>query len=227
MPLQRRAFTATLLMATSIAGAYALTPRKRRADILGPFDLEASVPRQFGEWHVDTTVPRMVVDPQTQATIDKTYTKTLSRTYVNGKGQRIMLSIAYGAELSDSGMGLHYPEVCYPAQGFRVLSEQKLTLVLADRAVRAKRLETSLGDNRHEPVTYWTLIGDEAQYAGLDRKLSEIRSGLGGIRPDGLLFRVSNITRDTVAGFALNEAFADSIVRSMSPEARLRLAGLH
>ena len=48
------------------------------------------------------------------------------------RGRQIMLSIAYGEDQRD-GMKLHYPEVCYPAQGFQSRSFQ----------IRADQLSTT------------------------------------------------------------------------------------
>lgn len=39
-----------------------------------------------------------VVNPQTQELLDKLYSQILTRTYVNAKGYRIMLSLAYGSD---------------------------------------------------------------------------------------------------------------------------------
>lgn len=222
----RRAWIASACMLAAAAGAYAMTPRTRRSDRIGPLDLEAVIPVAFGDWQIDRGAGAVVIDPQTQATIAATYTATLSRVYLSRTGERVMLSLAYGAELSDTGIGLHYPEVCYPAQGFKVDAAHPVTLQLMGGTLRAKRLETHLGNSRQEPVTYWTMIGDRAEYGGLDRKLAEVRSGLRGERADGLLFRISSITRDSQAGFKLHERFADALLSALSPEARARVAGI-
>ena len=62
-----------------------------------------------------------------EAIINKIYNQTLTRTYINPRGDRIMLSIAYGRDQSDA-LQMHKPELCYPAQGFRLLNNQRGTL---------------------------------------------------------------------------------------------------
>ena len=89
-----------------------------------------------------------------------------------------------------------------------------------------RRLETQFSDSRFEPVTYWTVVGDQQSLGGWDRKLSEIRHGLKGEIVDGLLFRISTIDRNSDQAFALQAGFIRDIVAAMAPQARRQLAGL-
>ncbi len=123
-------------------------------------------------------------------------------------------------------MQLHYPEVCYPAQGFRVTSNHVGQVTLPAGSIKVRRLETQYSDSRFEPVTYWTIVGDQQSLSGWDRKISEIRHGLKGEIVDGLLFRISSIDRDSAHGFAVQEGFVKDIVAAMSAPARRQLAGL-
>ncbi|HYG12890.1 MAG TPA: EpsI family protein, partial [Methylophilaceae bacterium] len=91
------------LMLTSAALAMALKPSERMADERPPISLEKIVPRQFGEWHLDDSMVPVSVSADVQARLDEIYSQTLSRTYANAQGQRIMLSIAYGADQSGDG----------------------------------------------------------------------------------------------------------------------------
>ena len=106
-----------------------------------------------------------MVDPQQQELIDKIYTQTLSRTYVNPSGYRIMLAIAYGDDQRDA-MQLHYPEVCYPAQGFSLKGKEKGTVATENGIIPVTRILTNLGQ-RNEPVTYWTTVGDQVFRGGI------------------------------------------------------------
>lgn len=111
-----------VLMLASMVGAASfaavMKPSIYLADEFVKLDLEQVFPENFGTWKIDRSVA-LVVNPQVQATLDKIYNQTLSRTYINPQGYRIMLSIAYGLDQRDA-MQVHYPEVCYPAQGFTV-----------------------------------------------------------------------------------------------------------
>lgn len=220
----RRAALAALLMGGAAAAAWKLTPTQRMASLHGDFKLEALIPPRFGDWQVDTSAVGGVVNPQQEELLKQLYSQILTRTYVNAQGQRVMLSIAYGNDQRD-GMQLHYPEICYPAQGFRLASNVKADLNLAGRRIPARRLETVLANQRYEPVTYWTVIGETAVRGGSDKKLVEMRYGFQGLIPDGLLFRVSSIDRDTKAAFDLQDRFAAALLASVAQPALNRLAG--
>jgi EpsI family protein len=137
-----------------------------------------------------------------------------------------MLSIAYGEDQRD-GMQAHHPEICYPAQGFQVNSIQTSQITTPYGTVPVKRLETQLNEQRIEPVTYWLTVGDEATLGGVNKKLIEMRYGLHGRIPDGLLFRISSIDHDAAGAFLLQEKFARELLTAVTPELRSRLAGLH
>jgi EpsI family protein len=93
--------------------------------------------------------------------------------------------------------------------------------------VRVKRLETQqLAIGRYEPVTYWTIVGDQQSLGGWDRKISEIRHGLRGEIVDGLLFRVSTLSRDAEQGFRVQDGFIRDLVHTLTPAARRQLVGL-
>jgi EpsI family protein len=98
---------------------------------------------------------------------------------------------------------------------------------LPEGLVRVKRLETQqLAIGRYEPVTYWTIVGDQQSLGGWDRKMSEIRHGLRGEIVDGLLFRISTLNRNFQQGFDTQDAFIRDIVRALTPAARKQLVGL-
>ena len=224
--LTRRAAIAAVLMAAAAAGGQAMVPTRRMAALRGPFKLEDIVPAAFGTWRVDNRSVAAIVNPQTEELLNKLYSQLLNRVYVDADGRRIMLSIAYGADQADDDVQLHYPEVCYPAQGFRVKSNRVEQIVLPQGTLHVRRLETEGGDARFEPVTYWTVVGDQQSLGGWDRKISEIRHGLHGEIVDGLLFRVSSVDRDSAQAFAVQQAFIRDIVAAMTPQARRQLAGL-
>ena len=224
--LTRRAVIAAALMAAAAAGGQAMVPTRRMALLRGPFKLADIVPSTFAGWQVDDRSAGGIVDPQTEAMLNKLYSQMLDRVYLDGQGRRIMLSIAYGADQADDDVQLHYPEVCYPAQGFRVKSNRVERIETAEGTIHVRRLETQFSDSRFEPVTYWTIVGDQQSLGGWDRKISEIRHGLKGEIVDGLLFRISSIDRDSAQGFALQEEFIKSIVAAMTPQSRRQLAGL-
>ena len=216
-----------ILLATMVAAsglALALKPTVKVADAGPKVDLETLIPRQLGDWREAKFGSVQVVDPQQMELLDKIYNQTLTRTYVNPQGYAIMLSIAYGSDQSD-GLQLHKPEVCYPAQGFQLRSKQVGTLKLPGGAIPATRLLTTLGA-RTEPVTYWTTIGDRVVVGGIQKKLVEMRFGLGGRIPDGMLIRVSSIDGETARAFEMQERFAEAMVGAVAALERRRLVGM-
>jgi len=224
--LNRRAAIAAILMAGAAAGGQAMVPTKRMALLRGPFKLEDIVPSSFGTWRVDERSASGIVNPQTEALLNKLYSQLLDRAYVDDQGHRVMLSIAYGADQADDDVQLHYPEVCYPAQGFKVSNNRTGVVDLPEGEIRVRRLDTQFADTYFEPVTYWTIIGDQQSLGGFDRKILEIRHGLRGEIVDGLLFRVSTRDRNYEEGFKVQDGFIREIVRAMTPAARKQLVGL-
>lgn len=210
-------------MLASAALAQILRPHEVLANERPPIHLETMVPEAFGDWKESERISAQIVDPQQQKKIAEIYTETLSRTYENSKGYRIMLSIAYGKNQSDA-LQLHKPEVCYPAQGFRLASKQTGILALASGSIATTRLETSLGQ-RYEPITYWTIVGDHITKTSIDKKLVEMRYAFQGKIPDGMLVRISSIDRDTNSAYAIQSQFAAQMVSAISSETRNRFAG--
>ena len=221
--LRWRALVVALLMLAGSAAAVLAKPTKSLADQIGIPNLEAMLPKQFGDWRVDTSLPTILPSPDVQAQLDKIYNQVLSRTYVNKSGQRIMLSVAYGGDQSD-GTSAHRPEVCYPAQGFAITSNQKTSLHMGGRELQARRLMSKLGQ-RNEPITYWVVVGDEVVTTGIGQKLAQMRYGLRGVIADGMLVRISSIDGDMDRGHKLQEQFASDLFNSIDHAAATRLFG--
>jgi len=213
-----------LAMVVASGLAMAMKPTQRIADKGPRIDLETMIPKEFGDWKVDTTIIPLQVSPDVQAKLDKIYNQTLARTYVNSRGQRVMLSIAYGGSHGE-GMQTHRPEVCYPAQGFtidKVLETKAIQTTYGDLPV--KRVVASLGQ-RIEPITYWVVVGDIRTGFGLQMKLAQLRYNITGVIPDGMLIRVSSIDRNEVGAYDLQEKFVLGLLASLTEPNRLRIIG--
>lgn len=215
-----------ILLAVLVATwlAWWLTPTTMLSNISERKDLEQLIPSEFGEWDELTQTSSQIVDPEQQQAIDRIYSQTLNRTYINQDGYRVMLSIAYGDDQRDA-VEIHYPEVCYPAQGFQVTSNQAGMLNTGKGVIKVQRLLTHLG-SRHEPVTYWTTVGDKVVKGRVAKKLAEMEYGVKGFIPDGMLFRVSSIDGQSDRAFDLQQAFVSDLIDSLDQESRLRLSGL-
>ena len=191
-----------------------------------PIDLALMLPERFGDWKWVPADVSGVVNPQQNEVSEKIYTQMLTRRYRNQlDGQQIMLVIAYGADQRDD-LQVHYPEVCYPAQGFEVLSNDKLRIATAFGHLPVRRMEARLSASRNEPVTYWAMLGDQVVLDGLQKKLTEVRLAWTGKRTDGLLFRVSTIDARTDHAFASETRFITDLLDNLPVADRHRLSGL-
>ena len=224
MKLPLRNLILLVLMLAASGMAVALKPTKKIADQGPKVELETLIPKSFGEWRQEIITTAQVVDPQQKATIDKIYNQTLSRTYVSTQGYRIMLSVAYGGDQSDT-MQLHKPEVCYPAQGFSLVSMSKGALATgAGAELPVMRIVAQMG-RRTEPLTYWIRAGDTVVRGSVEQNLARIRLGLRGYIPDGLLFRVSEVNPDAQASFELQDRFVRDFLATLAPAARESVIG--
>lgn len=223
-PALKRGLLMFALMVCAALLAMASRPVHKLSEQRERLDLERLVPQRFGEWRLLRTGGVVIPDPSVLASLERIYTQTLSRAYVNARGTVVMLSIAYGDD-QRAAMAVHYPEVCYPAQGFQVKSNRMGTIDTPHGALPVRRLETSLSSQRPEPVTYWVTIGDRITKGGFERRLIELEYGLQRTIPDGLLFRVSSINRDSAEAFRDHENFVASLLGTLAPGQRLLLAG--
>ncbi|QEL65390.1 hypothetical protein OTERR_19140 [Oryzomicrobium terrae] len=209
------------LMLLAAGAAVLAKPTVRAAD--NRFSLEQAIPEQFGDWQLDRTVIPVAPAPEVLATLNRIYSQTLGRTYVNSRGQRIMLSVAYGGDQSD-GMRAHRPEVCYVAQGFEV-SAKRREMVRAGALSIATRQLTARQQERIEPITYWMVVGDRVVGSGMEQKLAQLASGFRGVVPDGVLMRVSSIDPSPEHAWQLHAAFIDALYPAIDPAQRRRFFG--
>ena len=212
-----------LMVGALIAGVSGRPPARDPA-AAPKFLLEEVVPKRFGHWQEMPAQGTQVVNPQTKELLDKLYSQVLTRTYVNANGYRIMLSMAYGDD-QRGDLQAHKPEVCYPAQGFTLHSNEQAQLTTPFGAIAVRRLSTSLGQ-RTEPVTYWFTVGNTAVKNKLQQRMVEIVLGLTGQIPDGLLVRVSSIDASPSKAYSTHDAFAADLLAAVSAKDRVRLSGL-
>ena len=212
-----------LAMAVTSALTGALTPAPRTALPHERFSLEQMIPQRFGAWTIDPNIVPLQPDPEQQGVLEKIYDQTLSRTYIDPHGQRVMLSIAYGGDQSKT-LQLHLPEVCYVAQGFTLLEDSDAVLPTRYGKLPVKRLLARLSE-RNEPITYWITIGDKATKAGIEQKLRRLAYGLSGEIPDGMLVRISTIGTDKAAAWRVQDRFVADMLAVLAPGERAHLIG--
>lgn len=212
-----------LAMLSAVGLTYALTPKTKVADQESRLNLETMIPQQFGDWKVDETIVPLQVSPDVQAALDKVYNQTLSRTYVNSRDERIMLSIAYGTDQSDN-VQVHLPEGCYRGQGFAVSSKTESVMqTLFGQIPVAKLVATK--EARNEPITYWVVVGGQVARDNWEMKKAKLKFALKGEVADGLLVRVSSITPDAQRGYELQREFSEAMLNALTPAQRARMIG--
>jgi EpsI family protein len=223
MPLTIKKWLLLALMLLTAGLGATLKPTIFLADELPLIDLKAMVPTAFGDWQELPQSMSQIIDPQQKETLERVYSETLRRVYVNAQGYRIMLLVAYGKNQS-TGLELHLPEVCYPAQGFMLTNRRKTNLRIMGRQLQSTQLETVLGQ-RYEPVTFWTAIGDTVTYGSIQKRLVELRYAIAGRIPDGILVRVSSIDHETKQAYAMQSLFANEMIAAIAPNHRHRFVG--
>ncbi len=220
-----RAAVFAVLMAGAVGVATAWRPTHFIADTKPHVELKTLVPAQFGEWRVDDTIVPLQPSPDVQKVINETYEQTFAQTYRNDKGERVMLSLAYGRNQHE-GMNTHRPEICYPAQGFQIVqsSQTGVAPLAGTPGIPVVRLVTA-HPGRNEPITYWLIVGDEVTTFGRGHKMVTLRYGLLGKIPDGLLVRVSSIDPDNRHAFEVQERFIAAMLQAMTPGGREVMLG--
>ena len=176
------------------------------------FILEDVVPSSFGDWNLDPSIN--IIQPNEEGDLkSRVYDQTISRGYRDENGYLIMLVIAYGHNQSDS-LQLHRPEVCYVANGFRIVSNEQQDVKLApyfDILLPSLRLVT-VSSERPEIVTYWTRVGNSLPTSNLSRQYEKLKFGLSGNIPDGVLVRVSSISDAPEAAYEIHDKFINDLL---------------
>lgn len=209
-----------LALLAAAALSYGMKPTRKAKDI----NLEAMVAKQFGDWQTDPESIQVKPSPDVQARLDKLYSQILARTYVNRNGDRIMLTITYGGDQS-MDLKAHRQEVCYAAQGFRIFNlVPGAPLELGPQTLPVTRM-LAVSGARSEPVTYWFTMGNNVVLSRFERMMVQLRYGLAGEIPDGLLVRVSNISGDEDHSYTVHRDFLQAMLAAMKPEEAAHLTG--
>jgi EpsI family protein len=212
-----------LAMLVAAGLALTLTPHLKAGDQGPQISLETMIPAQFGDWKLDEAIVELIVSPEAKAMLGRIYNQTLTRNYINNKGEQIMLSIAYGGR-QGTAMQVHRPEMCYPAQGFQIGSVSKDFIDFSGAKLPVMKLVATHGQ-RVEPITYWVMIGDSAVRGGLEQSLARVKYGLTGKIPHGILIRVSTIGANESQSFRLEERFVRDMLDAVPMEYRKTLIG--
>lgn len=217
----------SISLLASVVAATKLEPTVRIGDDGVRPDYERLIPRQFATWSMVDTSAATVIDPRQQEVLDRTYSQLVTRSYRDVlTGRIVMLVAAYSSEQNKQSQ-VHLPEVCYPAQGFRIVSgtQGKLQLIPDVLPVPVKKLLTVRGA-REEHITYWVRVGDKVVNSSLQQKFARVEQGLAGRVVDGLLFRISSIDSDYTSASQLQDRFLKDLLLSLTAHQRAFLVGV-
>lgn len=223
----RRGFIlGTILVAAAVAARLA-TPTVHA--INNEADLEQTLPKVIDEWRmVASPLVQVGVSTDTDPSIDQPYNQSVLRSYANPSGEMIQVAVAWGKRQRQE-VKIHRPELCYPAQGYRVLDLSDTTFPLntpAGLPIIGKRMLTRDRNGQIEAVSYWIRIGSIYSDSAWRTRLHIVQEGLLGRIPDGVLVRVSQHVPDgTDLGpvYQRQEAFAARMVSLTNSGARALL----
>lgn len=192
----RACVAALVLMAAAAAGAWLATPRLQA--MRDAPRLEASVPTAFGDWRmVRSAVAQVDVSQGVETVQEQPYDQTVMRTYVNSRGEQVMLALAWGKRQRQD-VKVHRPEVCYPAQGYavrRAASSSPISTVGRPEPVPTTELLAEARGGGYEAVRYWIRIGNQYGGDGVAARWYILKEGFRGRIPDGILVRASQRLR--------------------------------
>jgi EpsI family protein len=188
------------------------------------FNLETAIPKDFSDWSEINMGGNQVVNPEANALVNRIYTQVLTRAYINKSGTVVMLSIAYGENQSEES-ALHYPEICYPAQGFKIVNNKPSELITPFGNIRTKQIE-AISNSRHEFITYWTMLGNNNVRGTKETKLMRLKFAFNNQIPDGLIFRVSTIGVVAQDESLVQEKFVTELINRLSAQDKKRIAAL-
>lgn len=220
----RAALAAGILLVLAAVLVPVIEPHHWLARELPPLRLEAAIPSEFGDWHIDRSIAPVLPSPDVQARINQVYSQVLSRTYIDAAGNRVMLVIAYGEDQLGKTTVAHLPDACYPAQGFTVSPRPTQPVLIGQAPLGVSRL-VAHKSGRNEPITYWSAVGDATFSSDYERRITRLQSALSGIVPDGMLVRVSTIDTDESHAFTVQDAFIRGLNAALSREVRPRVFG--
>lgn len=202
----------SLLVIAAIGGAW-LKPDRLLSDLYEPIQLAVDIPGNFGDWSEMGVGSPVITSPDQLALINQIYQETLSRTYRGKGGEMIMLSAAYAKKQGDQS-GVHFPEVCYPAQGFAVSGHSNAEVNADGLKVSVRRM-TAARAGRVEQISYFVLVGALPVGGGNKVKFAQMQYSLRGYIADGLLLRVSNISSDADASWREHDRFLTDFLRGV------------
>jgi EpsI family protein len=222
---RRKAMVVAGCMAATAVLAQLARPRPVADGEVPDPHLDALVPSAFGSWTVDPLSRSFVRPTNEQGKVLGVYDRLFEQTFVDSRGYRIMLSMAYLARaFQGSSLQVHRPEICYRYSGYQVGESSVGEFRLDDRVIPVVRLQAQL-PGRPEPITYWILTGREVIGEHGQMRKRRILAALRREWLDGMLVRISSIDPDTERAYRIQQEFAQAFAQALPPASRARVFG--
>jgi EpsI family protein len=205
----------------SVAGVAAARQPSKNVDYLGKAKLEEVLPAKIGRWTFVSN-SGLVVPPEDQLA-RALYSQLLTRTYMDGAGNGIMLLVAQSG--SQSGiLQIHRPEFCYTAGGYSLTPSVPHPVRLPGRELPALSISASR-DARTEQIVYWTRIGNHLPTSWTQQRLAVAIDNLKGYIPDAVMVRVSTYGNDKSLALIDVDEFIRELLATVSPPIKRVLIG--
>ena len=239
-----------LLGAAALAGG--LAPRVT-APVWSTRRLGAIIPAAFDGWMGSEDAAAAVLPSADDGLVGATYAQQLGRVYsYRGSGEGAFARVRTGerggalsvlpdvlmviaaAPAQAGDLSVHRPEACYPAAGFRIVSDREVAVMLptvlpmgaTSRGFDVSaRFLTAIAGERVEQVLYWTRIGTRFPTSAWAQRLAVMRSDLAGLVPDGALVRLSVVGVAPPLALAVLRRFCAGLYAASGIEGRALLAG--
>ncbi|MCP3730831.1 EpsI family protein [Sphingomonas sp. MG17] len=210
----------TALLAT-VGFSELYTPRRSAAP-LSDKKFDALFPTKLARWQY-LSASGLILPPQDQ--LSRTlYEQLLTRVYSAADAAAVMLVLAYSS-VQEGRLQVHRPEVCYPAAGFRILSNEVKYVPLGQGRMLPARFLVAEREDRRECIIYWTRVGDALPTRWRDQRIAMAKSNLQGYIPDGLLGRASIISMDAAAAWEELVSFINALLDTAPVAGRRLLIG--
>lgn len=218
----RRGALIGLLAAGTVAASELYVPR-RGARQLNDRELDTIVPERIADWRF-STASGLILPPQDQLS-RALYEQLLTRVYVTEAAKpSVMLAIAYSS-VQEGRLQVHRPDVCYPAAGFTIASNELVRVdVGPGLSIPARFLVADRG-SRRECVLYWTRIGPSLATGWSQQRWIMATANLQGYIADGLLARLSVISSDISGARQELELFLRAMLLKTDPAGQQLLIG--
>jgi EpsI family protein len=214
---------ASIALLGSAVLAEVLAPRELMARTSASLSLEQVIPKEFGTWRLVPEIsPVTPADPEGYVEPDpnsaRIYSQEVGRGYTDGRGNIVMLLVAYGP-VQNYRLKAHRPEMCYTAAGFRISQKTGAAVSYRDGAapINMTRLIAER-ESRFEPISYWMRVGNDIANGVVERQLIRLKYGLRGIIPDGALIRISTVGLPQEASYKLQDQFIRDLLAAIPPK---------